>query len=50
MKRCLSIFLLLILLLSMLLSVTAYAEGEGNIDNGGGRHGQRDQRKLLEWR
>ena len=35
MKRFLSIFLLLILLLSMLLPVTAYAEGEGNIDNGG---------------
>lgn len=39
MKRFLSIFLMLVLLLSMLLPVTAYADGEGNIDNGGGGMG-----------
>ena len=39
MKRRLSFFLVLVLLLSMLLPVTAYADGEGNIDNGGGGMG-----------
>jgi hypothetical protein len=39
MKRLLSVFLVLILLLSMLLPVTADATGEGNIDNGGGGMG-----------
>ena len=39
MKRQISIFLVLLLLFSMLLPMTAYAEGEGNIDNGGGGMG-----------
>ena len=36
MKRNLSIFLMLVLLLTALSPLTVYAEGEGNIDNGGG--------------
>jgi hypothetical protein len=36
MKQHISILLVMMLLFSMLLPVTAYAEGEGNIDNGGG--------------
>jgi hypothetical protein len=39
MKRILSIFLTLALLLTFLLPLTAYADGEGNIDNGGGGMG-----------
>jgi len=39
MKRQISTFLVLLLLFSMLLPMTAYAEGEGNIDNGGGGMG-----------
>lgn len=39
MKRQLRIFLVLALLLSILLPVIAYAEGDGNIDNGGGGMG-----------
>ena len=36
MKRTLSIFLLLVLMLSLIPPVIAHAEGEGNVDNGGG--------------
>ncbi|NPV89732.1 MAG: hypothetical protein HPY50_03010 [Firmicutes bacterium] len=36
MKRTLSIFMVLALLLTALLPIAAYAEGEGNIDHGGG--------------
>ncbi|MEA5022224.1 hypothetical protein DesLBE_3941 [Desulfitobacterium sp. LBE] len=36
MKRQLSIFLVLMLVLSVLLPVKTYAEGDGNIDHGGG--------------
>lgn len=36
MKRKISILLSLVLLLAFLLPLTAYAEGEGNIDHGGG--------------
>ncbi|MDF9409687.1 hypothetical protein L7E55_15235 [Pelotomaculum isophthalicicum JI] len=39
MKRILSIFIVLTLLLTALLPLTAYAEGEGNIDHGGGGMG-----------
>ena len=39
MKRTLSIFIVLVLLLTALLPLTAYAEGEGNIDNGSGSMG-----------
>ena len=39
MKRKISILLSLVLLLAFLLPLTAYAEGEGNIDHGGGRMG-----------
>ena len=39
MKRTLSIFIVLTLLLTALLPLTAYAQGEGNIDNGGGGMG-----------
>jgi hypothetical protein len=39
MKRTLSIFIVLTLLLTALLPLTAYAEGEGNIDNGSGDMG-----------
>jgi len=39
MKRQLSILLVLVLLVSLLLPVMAYAEGEGNIDHGGGGMG-----------
>ncbi len=39
MKRTLSIFIVLVLLLTALLPLTAYAEGEGNIDHGGGGMG-----------
>lgn len=39
MKRQLSIFLVLVLLVSLFLPITAYAEGDGNIDHGGGGMG-----------
>lgn len=39
MKRNLSIFIMLALLLTFLSPLTAYAEGEGNIDHGGGGMG-----------
>ena len=39
MKRNLSIFLMLALLLTFLSPLAAYAEGEGNIDHGGGGMG-----------
>lgn len=39
MKRILSFFIMLSLLLITLLPLTAYAEGEGNIDHGGGGMG-----------
>lgn len=39
MKKRISIFIALLLLLSFLIPVTIYAEGEGNIDNGGGGMG-----------
>jgi hypothetical protein len=39
MKQQLSILLVLVLLVSLLLPVMAYAEGEGNIDHGGGGMG-----------
>ena len=39
MKRILGIFLLAVLMLSLFPPVTALAEGEGNIDNGGGGMG-----------
>jgi hypothetical protein len=34
MKRILSSFFILLLLLTVLVPLTAYAEGEGNIDHG----------------
>lgn len=39
MKKRISIFMALVLLLTLLTPLTAYAEGEGNIDNGGGGMG-----------
>jgi hypothetical protein len=39
MKRKISIFILLICLLTSLIQITAYAEGDGNIDHGGGGMG-----------
>lgn len=39
MKRILSIFLMLALLLTFMSPFAAYAEGEGNIDHGGGGMG-----------
>lgn len=39
MKRYLSFFLILVILISVFSPVTAYAEGEGNIDHGGGGMG-----------
>ena len=39
MRRNLSIFLILVLLLTVLSPLTVYADGEGNIDNGGGGMG-----------
>jgi hypothetical protein len=39
MKRILSSFFVLLLLLTVLVPLTAYAEGEGNIDHGGGGMG-----------
>jgi hypothetical protein len=39
MKRNISIFVVLALLISFLLPITAYAEGDGNIDHGGGGMG-----------
>jgi len=39
MKRILSSFFVLLLLLTILVPLTAYAEGEGNIDHGGGGMG-----------
>jgi len=36
MKQVISILLVLTLLLTALFSTTAYADGDGNIDNGGG--------------
>lgn len=39
MKRKLSIFLIFSLVLTFMLPLTAYADGEGNIDNGGGGMG-----------
>lgn len=39
MKRILSIFVVLTLLLTALPPITTYAEGEGNIDNGSGDMG-----------
>lgn len=40
MKRLLSVLLLLTLLFTSLCSTTAYAVGDGNVDNGGGGMGQ----------
>ncbi|WP_143321156.1 hypothetical protein [Clostridium sp. HBUAS56010] len=39
MKRYLSFFLILVILISVFSPITAYAEGEGNIDHGGGGMG-----------
>jgi len=39
MKRYLSFFLILMILISVFSPITAYAEGEGNIDHGGGGMG-----------
>lgn len=39
MKRILSIFIVLLTILTVLFPVGAYAEGEGNIDHGGGNIG-----------
>lgn len=39
MRKKISIFLALVLLLSFFVPLTAHAEGEGNIDNGGGGMG-----------
>ena len=40
MKRLFSVLLLLTLLFTSLCSTTAYAVGDGNVDNGGGGMGQ----------